>query len=84
MILNCCLSNGIFPSKLKLAKVIPVFKKGAPDQLNNYRPISLLPSLSKIFERLYIIAYYRFLQVTILLYQPNMALGINDLRFMLF
>ena len=52
MILNCCLSNGIFPSKLKLAKVIPVFKKGAPDQLNNYRPISLLPSLSKIFERL--------------------------------
>ena len=46
------ISLGIYPNKLKLAKVIPVNKKGSADQLNNYRPISLLPSLSKIFERL--------------------------------
>ena len=49
---NHSISLGIFPNKLKLAKVIPVYKKGSADQLNNYRPISLLPSLSKIFERL--------------------------------
>ena len=49
---NHSISLGIFPNKLKLAKVIPVYKKGSADQLNNCRPISLLPSLSKIFERL--------------------------------
>ena len=49
---NHSISLGIFPNELKLAKVIPVYKKGSADQLNNYRPISLLPSLSKIFERL--------------------------------
>ena len=49
---NHSISLGIFPNKLKLAEVIPVYKKGSADQLNNYRPKSLLPSLSKIFERL--------------------------------
>ena len=52
LILNRCLTAGIFPSKQKLAKVVPVYKKGPTDQLPNYRPISLLPSLSKIFERI--------------------------------
>ena len=50
---NHSISLGIFPNKLKLAKVIPVYKKISADQLNIYRPsLSLLPSLSKIFERL--------------------------------
>ena len=49
---NHSISLGIFSNKLKLAKVIPVYKKGSAEQLNNNRPISLLPSLSKIFERL--------------------------------
>ena len=52
LILNCCPTAGIFPSKLKLAKVVPVFKKGPTDLLTNYRSISLLPSLSKVFERI--------------------------------
>ena len=52
LILNCCLTAGIFPSKLKFAEVVPIFKKGPTDQLTNYRPISLLPSLSKVFERM--------------------------------
>ena len=52
LILDCCLTAGIFPSKLKLAKVVPVFKKGPIDQLTNNRPTSLLPSLSKLFERI--------------------------------
>ena len=49
---NYSISLGIFSNKLNLARVIPVYKKGSADQLNNYRPISLLLSLSKIFERL--------------------------------
>ena len=52
LILNCCITAGIFPSKLKLAKAVPVYKKGPTDQLTNYRPISLLPSLSKVFEHM--------------------------------
>ena len=51
-IFNYCLTFGIFPGKLKLAKVIPVYKKNSFDQLTDYRPISLSSSLSKVFERL--------------------------------
>ena len=49
--INFCLSSGIFPDELKLAEVLPIFKKD--DKLNkaNYRPISILSSISKIFER---------------------------------
>ena len=51
-ILNLSMSSGKVPQKMKLAKVVPVFKKGDRDYVNNYRPISLLTSISKILERL--------------------------------
>ena len=41
-----------FPQMFKTAKVIPVFKSGNKQLVNNYRPISLLPSLSKVLEKL--------------------------------
>lgn len=50
-IINNSLKFGIFPNQLKLAKIVPLHKEGSLDNLNNYRPISLLPSFSKIFER---------------------------------
>ena len=50
-IINLSFSKGIFPDKLKLAKVIPVFKGDEPDLFTNYRPISLLPNFSKFFEK---------------------------------
>ena len=50
-IVNKCISNGIFPSLWKQAKVNPLFKGGDKDDVNNYRPISILPTLSKLNEK---------------------------------
>lgn len=50
--INKCLEAGIFPDSLKLAKVTPVFKSGSKSDPGNYRPISVLPILSKIFEKI--------------------------------
>lgn len=50
-IINLSLSAGIFPNRLKKAKVIPIHKSGSKRDINNYRPISILPAFSKIFEK---------------------------------
>ena len=46
------LNTGIFPDELNIAKVIPLFKKDDPKLLKNYRPISLLPTISKVIEKI--------------------------------
>lgn len=51
-ICNISFSYGIFPDELKIAKVIPIFKHGDVELFQNYRPVSVLPSISKIYERL--------------------------------
>ena len=51
-IFNLSLSTGDFPTKLKLCRVIPLFKAGNANECDNYRPISLLSSISKILEKI--------------------------------
>ena len=51
-LINQSLHQGIFPEALKLAKIIPLFKKGDVSCFNNYRPISLLLSISKVYEKI--------------------------------
>ena len=51
-IFNRCLTEGVYPGLLKVAEVIPIFKKGDRDKTTNYRPISLLSQLNKVFEKL--------------------------------
>lgn len=50
-VINECYTSGKFPSKLKTAKLTPIYKKGDRRDPVNYRPISLLSSVSKVFER---------------------------------
>ena len=49
---NCCIQEGVYPDELKIAQIIPVYKKGNKSSCINYRPISLLSSINKIFEKL--------------------------------
>lgn len=51
-VFNLSFRSGTFPDRLKIAKVVPIFKGGDSTQYINFRPISLLPSLSKILEKL--------------------------------
>ena len=50
-IINLSIMTGTFPSILKQARVIPIFKSGDKEDPGNYRPISILPTLSKIIEK---------------------------------
>ena len=68
IIINQSLATGIFPDPLKIAKVIPLYKKGDRTLLDNYRPISILPSISKFFERV------MFNQIHIYLYLIKVSL----------
>lgn len=52
-ICNLSFISGIFPDKMKIAKIIPLFKSGNKNQFTNYRPVSLLSQFSKLLERLY-------------------------------
>ena len=49
---NICLNQGVFPKALKIGVVKPVFKGGDDDRFSNYRPISILPVLSKVLEKI--------------------------------
>ena len=59
-IFNCSLSTGIVPSKLKIGKVNPVLKSGDKHKFINYRPSSILPSISKLLENVVYNRIYDF------------------------
>ena len=84
---NMSMKYGSFPDTWKKANVIPIFKKGDKDNANNYRPISVLPIISKIFERIIFKHVYNHLHVNRLIskhqsgFQPNES-TVNQLAFM--
>ena len=57
LLVNQMLNSGQFPSELKISRVKPFLKNGDPALFTNYCPISLLPSMSKIFEYVIFINY---------------------------
>ena len=66
-IFNCSIKTGIFPSNWKLAKVTHFFFKGAKLDANNYRPISVIPAVAKIFEKAIHDQLYEYLNTNNLL-----------------
>ena len=61
IIFKNCLKEGIFPDEWKKANVVPIHKKNDKQILSNYRPVSLLPVCSKIFERLIYDSIYKYM-----------------------
>ena len=60
-IFNKTISTSIFPTDWKLARVTPIFKKGKKDDMNNYRPISVISVVAKIFEKFTFEQLYEYL-----------------------
>lgn len=61
-ITNAILTTGVFPSKLKIAKIIPIFKKGDINLSSNYRPVALIPVIAKIVEKIMAIRMVDYLE----------------------
>ena len=68
-LINLSIMSGCFPTKWKLARVTPLFKDGAQDCRDNYRPISLLSILSKVCEKHVATSFMDYLVETGLLYE---------------
>ncbi|MEW8546816.1 MAG: reverse transcriptase family protein [Candidatus Thiodiazotropha sp.] len=70
-ICNHSITSSVFPSKWKEAKVSPLYKSGPHEDLNNYRPISILPTLSKVLEKHVHDSLSKFLQQHELLHRTQ-------------
>ena len=68
-LINLSFSTGVFMDLLKIANIIPDFKKGDKEDYNNYRPISLISNLSKLIEKLAHKRLYNFLEKYSLLFE---------------
>ncbi len=70
-IINNSLETGEVPKNMKLAKVVPIYKAKDKNVFNNYRPVSLLPCLSKILEKVVHKRIYYFLQLSDIFYNSQ-------------
>ena len=68
-ICNMSLSEGVFPTQLKITNVVPLYKCDDPMLFNHYRPVSLLCTLSKVFEKVMYNRLIKFLEKLSMLYE---------------
>ena len=69
---NRSIEEGSFPLNLKIASVCPIYKdEGHKDNPSNYRPVSILPIIARVFEKLIHIQLFRYLESTIFKYQSG-------------
>lgn len=62
VLINKSIFNGEFPDSLKIARIVPLHKAGDRNLFSNYRPISILSTISKVFERAIHQQLYRYFQ----------------------
>ena len=74
-IFNLSIMNSVVPSSLKIAKVIPIFKKGDNKKPSNYRPISFLSVFNKLLEKIVYRRLYNFLIKIMYYISISLALG---------
>ena len=79
---NLCISNAVFPDNLKVAVIIPIHKAGRKDSFTNYRPISLLPILSKILEKIIHLTLSMYLEEHNILYRHQFGFRKNHSTYM--
>jgi len=75
---NQSVVQGTFPACLKVARITPIFKQGDRTLVSNYRPISTLPILSKIFEKLMCQRLVRFLKLNNILFEGQFGFRENS------
>ena len=75
-VFNLSLASGRVPNELKLARVVAIFKADDPMQFSNYRPVSVLPVLSKVLERLVYNRLTKFISENNILY--NLQFGFRE------
>ena len=68
-LVNLSIKQSLFPDQCKMAKLKPLFNKGSKSEPKNYRPISLLPVVSKIIEKTIQIQTQKYLDKSSLLYK---------------
>ena len=76
-VINCSIINSICPAQLKLARVTPIYKQGSKNDVDNYRPISVLPVISKILEKHVFNHFNAFLTTHNLLYKCQSGFRAN-------
>ncbi len=79
LIINQMINTGIFSGKLKIAKIVPIHKKEDETLFTNYRPILLLPAISKIFEKVIFKQLYQYFQEKRCSIIHNMAFELKNL-----
>ena len=77
-LINLSFVSGSFPDSLKIVKVIPIHMNGSTQDMNNYRPISLLSIFDKIMEKIMHNRLYHFLEVNNILYSKQFGFRKNN------
>ena len=70
-IFKLSLHKGCFPEELKIARVTPIYKADALNEIGNYRPISVLPWFSKILERIMYNWFFKYLTTNEILHKKQ-------------
>ena len=76
-LINLSINQGIFPDELKIAKVLPIYKSDDKHLIQNYRPISVLPFFSKIFEKIILNHLENFIESNNILYDNQFGFRKN-------